>query len=94
MDGRTDYNAAKREAFEEAGAEGRIGATAIGEFEYSKRLKDGISRSCRVDVYPLSVSGLARRWPEKNERERRWFPAEDAALMVKEEQLREIILSL
>ncbi len=94
MDGRTDYNAAKIEAFEEAGAEGRIGTTAIGEFEYIKRLKDGTCKSCRVAVYPLNVSALAFNWPEQNERERRWFSVEDAAQMVREQQLREIILAL
>jgi 8-oxo-dGTP pyrophosphatase MutT (NUDIX family) len=94
MEGRTDYHAAKIEAFEEAGAEGRIGTTAIGEFEYVKRLKDGACKSCRVAVYPLDVSTLARRWPEQNERERRWFSAVEAAQMVSEEQLRELILAL
>jgi 8-oxo-dGTP pyrophosphatase MutT (NUDIX family) len=94
MDGRTDYNAAKIEAFEEAGAEGRIGTIAIGEFEYSKRLKNGVSKTCLVAVYPLNVATLARKWPEQNERERRWFSAEVAAQMVNEEQLRDIILAL
>ena len=94
MDGRTDYNAAKIEAFEEAGAEGRIGTTSIGAFEYSKRLKDGACKSCRVAVYPLNVSGLARKWPEQNERVRRWFSAEDAAELVAEAQLKQLILSL
>jgi 8-oxo-dGTP pyrophosphatase MutT (NUDIX family) len=94
MDGRTDYNSAKIEAFEEAGAEGRIGTTAIGEFEYSKRLKNGAFKTCRVAVYPLNVANLARKWPEQNERERRWFSVEDAAQKVNEEQLREIILAL
>jgi 8-oxo-dGTP pyrophosphatase MutT (NUDIX family) len=68
MDGRTDYNAAKIEAYEEAGAEGRIGTTAIGEFEYSKRLKNGACKTCRVAVYPLNVANLARKWPEQSER--------------------------
>jgi 8-oxo-dGTP pyrophosphatase MutT (NUDIX family) len=94
MEGQTDYNAAKIEAFEEAGAEGRIGTTAIGEFEYVKRLKDGAYKSCRVAVYPLDVLTLARRWPEQNQRERRWFSAVEAAQMVSEEQLRELILAL
>lgn len=94
MEGYTDYNAAKIEAFEEAGAEGRIGTIAIGAFEYSKRLKDGVCKNCRVAVYPLNVSTLARNWPERNERERRWFSAEDAALLVAERQLKEIIAAL
>jgi 8-oxo-dGTP pyrophosphatase MutT (NUDIX family) len=94
MEGRTDYNAAKIEAFEEAGAEGRIGTISIGAFEYVKRLKDGACKQCRVAVYPLNVSGLARNWPEQNERERRWFSAEAAAELVSEPQLKDIIAAL
>ena len=94
MEGRTDYNAAKIEAFEEAGAEGRIGTISIGVFEYNKRLKNGACKLCRVAVYPLNVSGLARNWPEQNQRERRWFSAEDAAELVAEPQLKEIIAAL
>ena len=94
MEGHTDYNAAKIEAFEEAGAEGRIGTTAIGAFAYVKRLKDGASKLCHVAVYPLNVSGLARNWPEQKQRERRWFSAEAAAELVAEPQLKEIIVAL
>jgi 8-oxo-dGTP pyrophosphatase MutT (NUDIX family) len=94
MDGRTEYNAAKIEAFEEAGAEGRISTTAIGAFEYVKRLKDGACKLCRVAVYPLDVSGLARNWPEQDQRERRWFSAAEAAALVDEPQLKEIIGAL
>jgi 8-oxo-dGTP pyrophosphatase MutT (NUDIX family) len=94
MDGHTDYQAAKIEAFEEAGAEGRIGTVAIGAFEYVKRLRDGACKLCQVSVYPLDVSGLARKWPEQNERERRWFSAKDAAELVEEPKLKEIIAAL
>ena len=94
MEGHTDYNAAKIEAYEEAGAEGRIGTTSIGAFVYNKRLQDGACRLCRVAVYPLNVSGLARRWPEQNQRERRWFSAAEAAALVAEPQLKEIIAAL
>ncbi len=94
MEGRTDYDAAKIEAFEEAGAEGRIGTMSIGAFEYNKRLKNGACKLCRVAVYPLNVSGLARNWPEQNQRERRWFSAEEAAELVAETQLKDIIAAL
>jgi 8-oxo-dGTP pyrophosphatase MutT (NUDIX family) len=94
MDGRTDYDAAKIEAFEEAGVEGHIGTISIGEFEYIKRVKKGATQPCRVSVYPLNVSTVARKWPEQSERERRWFSAQDAAQVVSEQQLRDIILAL
>ena len=38
MEGRTDYNAAKQEAFEEAGVKGRIGKMQLGHYIYTKRL--------------------------------------------------------
>ncbi len=94
MDGRKDYNAAKIEAFEEAGLEGKISKTPIGTFEYCKRLNSIESRQCRVDVYPLKVERLLRKWPEKGERWRHWFSIEAAAEMVSEEQLRALILNL
>ena len=94
MEGRTDYDAAKIEAFEEAGAEGLIGTISIGTFEYDKRLKDGASKSCRVAVYPLNVSGLARKWPEQHQRERRWFSAEEAAALVNDLKLGALIRGL
>jgi 8-oxo-dGTP pyrophosphatase MutT (NUDIX family) len=94
MEGYTDYNAAKREAFEEAGVEGRVGTRAIGQFDYHKRMKDSEERLCCVDIYLLRVDALSRNWPEKHQRKREWFSVEKAAELVDEAGLKVAILGL
>ncbi len=90
MDHLADYNAAKREAFEEAGVTGRIGRTALGRFDYLKRQFDG-EIPCRVVVYPLEVIEELKKWPERKERKRRWFSIDDAAWEVDEVGLKDIV---
>jgi 8-oxo-dGTP pyrophosphatase MutT (NUDIX family) len=85
---------AAREAFEEAGIRGRIGARPIGRYHYDKRLPGGATIPCEVEVYPLEVERLLDRWPEQAERERRWFPLEEAAALVQEGDLGSLMLSL
>jgi hypothetical protein len=52
------HQAAAREAWEEAGVEGRIRARKIGVFDYDKRLSGGQLQPVRVEVYPLEVVGI------------------------------------
>lgn len=85
---------AAQEAFEEAGIRGRIAAKAIGQYAYSKRLPNGGSVTCVVEVFPLEVETLLEDWPEKDERERRWFPVAEAAAAVKEGALGRLMLEL
>lgn len=94
MPGRTDHTAARQEAFEEAGIEGRISKTSIGTFAYEKRLENGDGTYCRVDVFPLKVQNLKRNWPEKAERTRAWFSVEEAAYLVRDADLEMVILGL
>ncbi|HYD44155.1 MAG TPA: NUDIX hydrolase [Phenylobacterium sp.] len=90
MEGRTHPGSAEREAFEEAGLSGAIAAHPVGVFGYLKRAKGG-DIDCRVEVYPLEVAGQADDFPEKGQRETRWFLAEDAAASVDEPELRDLI---
>lgn len=83
--------AAAREALEEAGVVGRIGKTPIGAYHYEKRMKNGAVLVCRVDVFPLEVVAERKSWREKAERTRRWFPLEEAADLVEESELSEIV---
>ncbi len=92
MDGLTDYDAARQEAFEEAGVQGHIGKKSIGYFDYVKRLKNGTEKQCRVEVYALKVFNMKRRWPEKLERTREWYSVEEAAERVVEAGLKILIL--
>lgn len=86
-------NAAKREAYEEAGIDGRIQRQAIGRYAYDKRASNGSNQPCIVTVYAFRVLREHRSWPEKAERKRCWFKFEDAADRVNEPGLRALIRS-
>jgi len=88
------FATAAREAYEEAGLGGAISRKALGSFTYKKRLKSRSYVDCKVDVYAMEVDKEAKRWPERHERERRWFEPELAARYVKEPELADIILQL
>jgi uncharacterized protein len=87
-----NYESAAREAFEEAGVEGRIAPLPVGSFRYEKRRRSGDAAAI-VNVHPLLVTREAADWPERGERERCWFSPEAAAAAVEEPELAVIILS-
>ncbi|HEY8563960.1 MAG TPA: NUDIX hydrolase [Beijerinckiaceae bacterium] len=91
---RPPHGTAAREAYEEAGLVGRIGERSIGTYRYEKRLKHQRSVTCAVDVFPLEVERQLKKWPEKAERDCRWFSPTEAAAAVDEEELSRIIASL
>ena len=93
MKGRKDHEAAAQEALEEAGLEGRIHKHPLGAYTYLKRT-DGAAEPCRVMVYRLDVMGERQSWRERGQRERRWFPAAEAASQVAEPRLASMILAI
>jgi len=93
MRGRTDGQAAEREAFEEAGVTGRISAEPLGKFTYEKRLPDRVE-ICEVTVFRLDVDRQRKAWPEQRERQCRWYALEEAAEQVGEAGLKELIARL
>ena len=54
--GLKSFQAAAREAFEEAGVEGEIGRKKLGVYHYDKRLRSGRLQHVRVQVFPLEVT--------------------------------------
>jgi 8-oxo-dGTP pyrophosphatase MutT (NUDIX family) len=91
--GHKDYEAAAREAREEAGVVGEPRKTAIGSFAYKKRTNNG-NVLVQVKVFLLVVTKLLKAWPEKAERQRIWLKATDAAASVQEPELAAIISRL
>jgi 8-oxo-dGTP pyrophosphatase MutT (NUDIX family) len=91
MKGRKPAEVANREAYEEAGLIGRIvGKRPLGNFHYEKRLtKKAII--CEVQVFLFRVERQLDDWPEKGQRECRWFDANEAAALVEEGGLAEIL---
>jgi 8-oxo-dGTP pyrophosphatase MutT (NUDIX family) len=83
--------AAAREATEEAGLAGVVSHVEAGRYYYAKALSSGEEVPCEVLVYPLEVAEVADKWKERHERERRWFRGEEAAGLVAEPDLGQII---
>ena len=59
---------AAREAHEEGGLVGRIDDYPIGLFHYDKRLPDGSTVHCAVEVFAFDVERQLKSWPERDER--------------------------
>lgn len=85
---------ARLEALEEAGLEGVIGKRCFGSFHYHKRLKDGSIVLCCVDVFRFEVRQQLKTWPERSARKRRWFDSKRAIELVREQELKELIVAL
>jgi predicted phosphate transport protein (TIGR00153 family) len=86
-----NQESAAREAFEEAGVEGRIASAPIGTYRYGKRRRSGEEAAAIVNVYPLLVTREAGEWPERRERRRQWFGKDEAAAAVEEPELKALI---
>ena len=91
MPGKSDPEAARIEALEEAGITGKISPIALGSYRYDKLRKDGTSIECTVTVYPLAVNEERKNWRERASRQRRWFPLEEAANKAYEPGLRALL---
>jgi 8-oxo-dGTP pyrophosphatase MutT (NUDIX family) len=93
MKGERPHAAAAREAREEAGVEGKAWRHAIGSYSYGKRLPSGAVLACTVAVYPLAVERQMVRWPEQGQRTLAWFDAREAASLVEEGELGNLIMA-
>jgi 8-oxo-dGTP pyrophosphatase MutT (NUDIX family) len=91
MAGLAPEAAAAQEAWEEAGVNGQINPCCIGRFGYQKVLSISTTIPCAVTVYGLRVKTLATSFPEAKVRQRKWFPLEEAACLVAEPELSQII---
>lgn len=91
MRGRRPFEAAEREAYEEAGLVGQIGKRPLGLYLYEKRLKSREAVLCQVKVFPLDVRKQLKTWPEQDQRDGLWFTSSDAAEAVMEAGLSGII---
>jgi 8-oxo-dGTP pyrophosphatase MutT (NUDIX family) len=91
MPGRSHAEAAAQEAYEEAGLRGRIRAAEAGRFRHLKTRPGRPPLRCTVAVHLLEVEEELGEWPEQGQRERRWFPAGQAAAVVRSPDLAAMI---
>jgi uncharacterized protein len=91
VEGLSLHESAAHEALEEAGVRGAVCPSPVGSYRYRKRRKTGASVLVDVDVFPIAVTDELPEWAEDDERERRWFSLREAADMVQEADLQEIL---
>jgi 8-oxo-dGTP pyrophosphatase MutT (NUDIX family) len=85
------YEVAAREAYEEAGLVGTItGKHPVGIYHYEKQFAAG-GLLCEVRVFLFRVDQQLDDWPEKGQRETRWEGPAEAAALVDEGGLAEIV---
>ncbi|MBE3640555.1 NUDIX hydrolase [Mangrovicoccus algicola] len=83
---------AREEAWEEAGMRPLPGtALRVGRYSYMKRLEGGLPVPVDVAVFAMEADRLEDDFPEKDQRERRWVAPAEAAAMVEEPGLAEIL---
>jgi 8-oxo-dGTP pyrophosphatase MutT (NUDIX family) len=82
---------AVEEAWEEAGVEGEVNPVCLGRYGYQKVLTVEAQVPCAVAVFGLKVTDLAERFPESDERDRKWFTRAEAAKAVAEPELAQMI---
>jgi uncharacterized protein len=88
-----EWISAAEEAREEAGVLGRIHSASIGSYQYDKRQPTG-ALAVHVTVFRLEVTEELGTWPECNQRKRSWFSLTEAAAVVEEPDLRNLIKEL
>jgi 8-oxo-dGTP pyrophosphatase MutT (NUDIX family) len=82
---------AVREAYEEAGLQGTIsGKLPFAVYHYEKQFP-GEQLLCEVQVFLFWVTGQHSDWPEKGQREALWLSVAEAAALVDEGGLAELL---
>jgi 8-oxo-dGTP pyrophosphatase MutT (NUDIX family) len=90
--GITPARSAAREAFEEAGVRGKVGAKAIGSFRYTRPANGSDAESdCKVKIFPLMVKKQSAIWPESGQRVIQWVDPEKAISLIGEPQLKAVV---
>jgi 8-oxo-dGTP pyrophosphatase MutT (NUDIX family) len=91
--GEQDWRAAAEEAREEAGVLGETRAVSFGSYTYTKQRSTG-QVPVRVAVYIIDVREELEEWPESELRQRAWFTPSEAAAVVQEPELKDLLLQL
>ena len=70
-----------------------IAPEPLGAYEYEKRLEGGATVACATQVFAIEVDHLEDQFPEAAERSRKWVDSAQAAEMVDEPGLRDILMN-
>ncbi|KAE9630481.1 NUDIX hydrolase [Parasedimentitalea maritima] len=95
IQGKDGAQSALQEAWEEAGVKkAKIEGEPIGHYDYQKNRGRGRVETVETLVYIAQVTKLSKSYPERKQRKRQWVPVEDAANLVHEPQLRDLLRQL
>jgi len=94
IEGFTPCQTARREAWEEAGVLGKCFKQGVGRFLHHKRRPKKGSALCAVDVFPLLVQSMAADFPERGQRQLKWFSPRQAASRVNSPELARLLCNL
>lgn len=89
--GLAPHESAADEAYEEAGVRGIACPSPLGTFTYLKRRRTGRTRELEVTVFPIAFVEQVEDWPERHERDTRWFDLPAAVNAVEEPALKALI---
>lgn len=79
------------EAWEEGGVHLEKEGQRVGRYTYRKRMRGGVPVGTEVDVFAFRVLSEEESFPEAAERNRRWVDPEEAAQLVDEPELADIL---
>ena len=92
IEGKSPAEAALTEAWEEGGVvRGKASRKPVGSYMAAKRTAFGDDVPCLHRVYAIKVREEAQDFPEAHRRDRLWVSPEEAACMVDEDGLRDIL---
>jgi 8-oxo-dGTP pyrophosphatase MutT (NUDIX family) len=92
IEGKSPWDSAAHEAYEEAGVTGEIEQTAIGR--YFLPVTEERPRPVEVDVFPLRVTSQREDWKEQGSRYRHWAVLEEARRLITHDGLADIAVAL
>ncbi len=94
IEGKSPAKAVLTEAWEEGGiASGKASRKPVGSYMAIKRTPQGDDVPCLHRVYAIKVRDVVDDFPEAHRRDRAWVSPEEAAGMVDEDGLRDILRS-
>ncbi|MGV2186561.1 NUDIX hydrolase [Rhizobium rhizogenes] len=85
------HEVAEREAWEEAGVKGSVRESPFGYHTYLKVLDSENTMPSMVQVHLLDVKKMHDRFPEAKQRTTEWLSPSEAALRVREPELKGLI---
>ena len=85
-DNLSPQKSAEKEAYEEAGIHGTSDKDVVGIYHQVKW-----GSNCRIEVYAMQVEKVLDKWPEMNQRERKWLPIKKAMVVIDNSDLKQIV---